>query len=109
MVDPVLLCRKHLLGEHVETHMAAGCVRRGKTLGRFLADGLVDPTRLLERHDLLAAEMVRRGYRHQSPLQEYVYGGPPVTIDVEANLLDLAHRCPECAERQRVQELRPAA
>jgi len=99
MTDPALLCRQHLLGEHKECHMLAGCIRRGKTLGRYLTDGLVDPTRLRERHDALVAEMVRRGYNHRSPLQEYQYGGPPGCVDSDANLVELARRCPECRKR----------
>ena len=30
MVDPRLLCRKHLLGEHVENHMFIGTLKRVK-------------------------------------------------------------------------------
>lgn len=26
MVDPKIMCRKHLLGEHLELHMLAGCI-----------------------------------------------------------------------------------
>lgn len=32
MLPPETMCRKHLLGEHVELHMLLGSLRRGKTL-----------------------------------------------------------------------------
>lgn len=99
LVDPGLLCRNHLLGEHKEVHMLAGCVRRGKTLGRYITDGLVDPTRLDERHEQLVEEMARRGYNHQSPLQDHTYHGSPGCVDPVANLDDLADRCPACRAR----------
>lgn len=30
VVNPKILCRKHLLGEHVELHMATGHLQRGR-------------------------------------------------------------------------------
>jgi hypothetical protein len=96
LVDPALLCRQHLLGEHKEVHMLAGCVRKGKTLGRYLTDGLVDPTLLRERHEQLVEEMGRRGYNHRSPLQDHVYEGLRGRVNPDANLIELARRCPAC-------------
>lgn len=81
--------------------MLAGCIQRGKTLGRYITDGLVDPYRVQERHDALVAEMQRRGYNHKSPLQEHVYSGPPGCVDIDFNLTDLTERCPECRKRIR--------
>lgn len=101
MISPEFLCRQHLLGEHKEVHMLAGCLRRGKTLGRFLTDRLVDPASLTARHDALVAEMLRRGYRHESPLGD-VPDAPANPVDVAANLADLRRRCPACAARIQV-------
>ena len=94
-VDPTKLCRKHLLGEHVEMHMFSGCLRRGLSVKGYVDQGLVEIHKVRERHDLLAAEMVRRGYRHVSPLLPF-----PIhqagTVDVEANERELKRRCDEC-------------
>ena len=55
MVDPALLCRKHLLGEHVECHMFRGSLLKGKSLRGFLEDGLLDSRELARRHDQIGA------------------------------------------------------
>ena len=72
-VDPILLCRKHLLGEHRELHGLWNILVHGKVgyshhpetrrwQGKLAA--------LHHRHARLVAEMGRRGYRHESPLRE---------------------------------------
>lgn len=72
-VDPRMLCRSHLLGEHRElhglwnilVHGKAGYSRHPETRrweGKLAA--------LFERHEALVAEMLRRGYRHYSPLDK---------------------------------------
>jgi hypothetical protein len=70
-IPPSQLCRKHLLGEHVELHALwtiftehkHGYRRHPETLrweGKLAA--------LYNRHEAQVAEMERRGYRHSSPL-----------------------------------------
>jgi hypothetical protein len=105
MVDPTLMCRQHLLGEHVECHMFRGSLLKGKSVRGFLDAGLLDSRQLAHRHDQLAAEMERRGYNHSSPL--------PTDFDVDAAVSDvnpvtamheLASRCPSCRQ---LQSMRP--
>lgn len=62
MVNPKLLCGKHLRGEHVEMHMFEGCIRLGKSIKGYLEKGFVDPKRIKSRHNELAQEMLNRGY-----------------------------------------------
>ena len=50
MVAPGKMCRKHLLGEHVEIHMLAGSLLKGRSIGGFLADGLLEPQSMRARH-----------------------------------------------------------
>src|SRR4030065_2873500 len=68
---PERLCRQHLLGEHRELHALwvrltkekKGFARHPETArwrGKLAA--------LYQRHESLAMEMARRGYRHQTPL-----------------------------------------
>ena len=108
MLPPETMCRKHLLGEHVELHMLLGSLRRGKNIDGFLAGKLVDPRRMFRRHEELVLEMERRGYRHASPLDEAEcetlarrYGRTGTEIDAGAKAAELARRCPECAKRLR--------
>jgi hypothetical protein len=70
-IEPSWLCRAHLLGEHRELHAVWTILTEGKQgysrhpevlrwRGKLAA--------LYARHEGLVAEMSRRGYRHQSPL-----------------------------------------
>jgi hypothetical protein len=100
LVNPILLCRKHLLGEHVEHHMFMGSISRGKSVEGFLKGGLLEPKTLQDRHEQLVGEMIARGYNHQSPLIdvsiEHLSDGK---IDIDRNIEDLRSRCKECAMR----------
>jgi len=101
MVDPTMLCRKHLLGEHVECHMFRGSLHKGTSLRGFIDAGLLDSRRLARRHGELAAEMQRRGYRHQSPLpRDFDVKSAKGDIDTVAAMEELANRCEECRQRQ---------
>lgn len=102
LVDPKLLCRQHLLGEHVEIHMLIGCIKRGKNIEGYLKDRIVSPYDCYARHEKLVGEIRTRGYNHDSPLdkeivwqlEDYVY------IDSGANKVELARRCKECRRLQ---------
>ena len=100
LVNPEMLCRKHLLGEHVEHHMFVGSIRRGTSVEGFLRDGFLEPKTLKSRHDEVAREMLRRGYNHKSPLLDvnisHLRDGK---IDKARNIEDLRNRCKECAKR----------
>lgn len=99
-VDPKSLCRRHLLGEHVEMHMFVGTIRKGVSMKGYIEGGLVETQNIRKRHDQLAEEMTRRGMNHRSPLvEDYVIAEG--SVDVAANLVELTRRCPECAALQR--------
>ena len=99
MVNPRLMCRKHLLGEHVELHMFVAAIRRGLNLSGYLQNRLLEPHNISARHDELVREMERRGYQHRSPLPEF----NPVRcgrISRRANLTELVRRCKLCRRIQ---------
>ena len=107
LVDPQLLCRQHLLGEHVEHHMFVGSISRGKSVEGFLRDGLLEPKTLSTRHSQLVNEMTRRGYNHKSPLTDVdISHLPDGKIDIDRNIEDLRNRCEECAKRIKQYESR---
>ena len=96
-VDVTKMCRKHLLGEHVECHMFVGTINKGISIQGYLDDGLVEVDLLWARHDELAKEIERRGYNHKSPLPEYKWGGGDNgCVDVSANEVELRRRCKDC-------------
>ena len=94
-VNPKMLCRKHLLGEHLECHMFAGSILLGKSLNGYIQHGLVEVHNIKNRHEELANEMGRRGYNHESPLPEfssYIAG----SVNTVENVEELKRRCPDC-------------
>lgn len=99
-VDPALLCRQHLLGEHKELHQLVGNIQAEHTNAvKGHADrGQIDTSRIATRHECLVDEMRNRGYNHNSPL-EYDDSLGLGEIDEKANLDDLAARCDACRER----------
>lgn len=108
MVDPRLLCRQHLLGEHGEIHKhRPSFVKEHSIDGRISPVVQIEPAAMKRRHDLLAAEMVRRGGNHNSPYEmpdlSYL---PPEQVYAKANVLrnlkDLLRRCPDCRKRVRM-------
>ena len=100
LVDPSMLCRKHLLGEHVEHHMFMGTIMKGTSVAGYLRDGLLEPRTLQKRHAELVDEMHKRGYNHKSPLLDVDISHLPYgKIDIARNIEDLRNRCEECARR----------
>lgn len=80
-MDPHVLCRSHLLGEHRELHGLWNILTRGlkgysrhpetrRWEGRLAA--------LYARHEALVTEMSGRGYSHHSPLDRSLATGSEV-------------------------------
>ena len=94
-VDPQLMCRQHLLGEHVELHIMVGTLRAGKRMDGYYTKGLVDVRLILGRHGQLVREMEARGMAHRSSLPPFpdVRAG---AVDAAASAVELARRCPAC-------------
>lgn len=103
MVPPRMMCQQHLLGEHVETHMLAGTMRKGISLQGYYDNGLVDLKVLAQRHEALAAEMTRRGMNHKSPwtldVEQWLkdHPQPKHSVPRAASRAELIRRCPDCA------------
>lgn len=98
MVDPKIMCRQHLLGEHLETHMFVGAINAGKDMSGFVKNELLEIHNLQSRHDALVGEMLARGYKHNTPLAPFhsiILG----QIDQQKALAELLGRCPRCSER----------
>jgi len=68
MCNPEIMCRQHLLGEHNECHMFLGSLRKQINMQGYFTNDLFEPKSLQNRHDLLAKELTKRGYKHNSPL-----------------------------------------
>ena len=97
MVDPVALCRQHLLGEHREVHAFAAAINRKRSVEGYLKNGLLEIKQLKKRHEQLKKEMLKRGYKHMSPLPTIVkVPGFQGKIDRKASELILRMKCSNC-------------
>lgn len=108
LCDPKILCRKHLLGEHVEMHMFVGTLLKKKSIIGYLYNNLFEPAMLSTRHKQLVEEMKNRGMNHQSEISfddaflAYENIQPwyrTWTVERDSALKDLLSRCPSCLER----------
>jgi hypothetical protein len=102
MVDPKIMCQKHLCGEHVELHMLVGHLKRGRRVDGYVRTNCVQPKAIARRHKALAEEMERRGYKHVSPLRQprvLLTQHPEAVVDSVSSLVDLGGRCVMCRER----------
>jgi hypothetical protein len=106
-VNPLIMCRAHLLGEHREMHALVGMIKLGISLKGYVTTGLVDTSMIKERHELLVREMVSRSYNHHTPLyyRDKLKLG---SIDVDYNMQDLFYRCGNCAARYDLARLKCA-
>ena len=108
-IDTALLCRKHLLGEHVECHMALGTLRRGTRVKGYIEKKLLKIGAIHIRHEQLAKEIERRGMKHNSPMtkkdellvkkmaETYISNlGTDGKLDIAGNIEELKKRCKQC-------------
>jgi hypothetical protein len=102
-VDPSLLCRKHLLGEHRELHGLWNILlhnKRGYSQHPETKRWVGKQAALFNRHEALVAEMIRRGYAHSSPLDKtHAIGDALQNIFVdppERQLEILRHKACDC-------------
>lgn len=107
MVDPKIMCRQHLLGEHVETHMFVGTINKNKCLAGYFDNNLLIVEKLRSRHEEIVSEMEKRGMKHKSPLPEFVIkdihrGG---FISKELNKKELFDRCENCRKLQQTEQV----
>ena len=105
MIDPSTLCRKHLLGEHGEIHKHKHNFEKHHSIhGRIYPIVLIEPENMKKRHDVLAQEMLTRGYNHQSPYEQPDISYLPddyryAKVDLDYNFRDLYTRCIDCKNR----------
>lgn len=100
LVNPKIMCRKHLLGEHLEAHMFIGHMKKRKSIKGFLKNNLLQINEIYNRHEELVNEMKIRGYKHNSNLEiidlNYYKEFFSIKINKLLSKLDLENRCNEC-------------
>ena len=97
MVNPRIMCRQHLLGEHTEIHMFIGTINQKKSVKGYLEKGLLETHNLYNRHEELVKEMKRRGYNHYSEINEkWKFVEKAGFINIDKNVVELISRCSKC-------------
>ena len=104
MIPPAWMCDQHLRGEHGELHKHLHNWRKQHRVDGRISGNAMEPESYKARHDALAAEMLRRGGNHQSPLEQPDFSYLPdeqrrYVVDVDRSLADLAGRCEDCRDR----------
>ncbi len=77
-IPPEKLCRNHLLGEHREIHAVwtiITCSKKGYSSHPETIRWKGKLKALYLRHEIVTAEMSRRGYKHFSPLDSSLVSG----------------------------------
>ena len=85
------LCRAHLLGEHRELHGLWNILTQEKTGYRRHPETRRWEGRLralYERHEAESVEMLRRGWKHSSPLDRTLTAGSAATQTVSVNTIE---------------------
>lgn len=109
MIEPKLLCMKHLLGEHGEIHKHRHNFVKGHSIAGRIKGNAVEPMSMKDRHDKLEAEIVRRAIEagrkppcspfEQPDLSAYSDEHRNYKINVEDARELLINRC-ECCKRR---------
>ncbi|MFW6046456.1 MAG: pyrimidine dimer DNA glycosylase/endonuclease V [Candidatus Woesearchaeota archaeon] len=104
MVDPRIMCRKHLIAEHNECHMFIGAINKDKKLNGYIKNDCLEPLSIKSRHDDLVNEMKNRGYNHKTPIEQ-PNSFPQLNedqinhkINSYRSLNILLNRCKECCK-----------
>lgn len=115
-IPPHLLCRKHLMGEHLELHMIISSLDNHKSLNGFFLNGLIQLDIIYNRHEELTIEIQGRGYKHNSIMDHskasMIINSYLVSLSANKfklareakvnglqNIFILFHRCKDCRDR----------
>ncbi|MCA9387330.1 hypothetical protein KC669_04825 [Candidatus Dojkabacteria bacterium] len=104
MINPILLCNQHLIGEHGEIHKHRHNFVKGHSIKKRVELNQIEPLSMETRHNELAAEMLRRDMTHQSPYTLPDLSKIPIhhrnyKVNVESAMVELHSRCAKCKHR----------
>ena len=105
MINPELLCNKHLLGEHGEIHKHKHNFQKKHSInGRISPIVQIEPASMELRHNTLAIEMIKRGMNHKSEytMPDISYlpeSSQNAIVNITISKQDLISRCTECSKR----------
>lgn len=103
MLEPKIMCNKHLIGEHGELHKFLHNWQKKHKIDGRIAGNAMEPLIYKSRHDELANEMIRRNFNHKSPLEQpdfsyLLEAQRNYKVDKVESLALLVSRCNKCCE-----------
>jgi len=103
-VPAKLLCDKHLIGVHGESHKFLTSWSRRASASGWIKNDCFEPKNYKKRHDEVADEMAARGMNHRSAIGQPDFSYLPEsefhhTAESGSNRLKLMDRCWECRQR----------
>jgi hypothetical protein len=104
MINPKILCKNHLLGEHNELHKHRHIFLKKRKIDGYINNNCIEPLSMEFRHNELVNEMESRGYSHNSPYKQPFVGylsnyNKEYKINQKKSLKNLLNRCGECKRR----------
>lgn len=106
MIDPRLLCNKHLIGEHGEIHKHLhNFIKKHKIDGRIYPIVQIEPSSMEKRHNELEKEMeIRFNKKYNSPYKQPDISYLPIKqqkaiVDIKQSIQDLYNRCENCKQK----------
>lgn len=103
MINPELMCMKHVLGEHYEIHKHLPHLYKGVNIhGRFNPIIQIQLNSLQSRHDKLVKYLKNHNSLLEVDEQKIKDNYPKyydLFVDIEYNIKDLSSRCKECCEK----------
>jgi hypothetical protein len=102
MIEPKLLCRKHLIGEHFELHKHRYIfVKKYSIYKRIFPIVQIEPSSMKIRHEQLVKEFKRRNYNHNSPYKMPNISHLPIEqqlakVNIQISMKELSSRCKQC-------------
>ena len=108
MVNPEDMCIRHLLGEHLETHMFYTHLTKKRKISGFITSNCIEPKSIKIRHDILASFIKNhKSLMNENPDISYL---PVSEVNARVNTAKsfslLMGRCPKCLDKyfERIQK-----
>lgn len=103
-VPAKLLCDRHLLGVHGESHKFLPTWKKKISASGWIKNNCMEPENYKARHDEVAEEMTARKMNHLSPIEQPDFSYLPDCeisheVSPEFNRLKLMDKCWECRQR----------
>lgn len=101
MIDPTLLCKQHILGEHHEIHKHRYSFEHEHSFEGYLRDTVtVEPLAMKERHDQLVDYLDNHDSPYSMPDLSYMpEWHRQAEVDQLESIVTLIIRCEDCREK----------